>query len=146
VERAPGASGGSEIKDIPVEVKDNGDGTYSVRYDPPVAGKYRINVTVPDNQSIRDMPKIVPCFFPADPSKCFATGRGWKEAWDYLPAKFTVHVKDVNGNPVPGELVRIVFKNVTPGAKRAELEKELGKLDNYLQKERLIKLLKCKLR
>jgi len=55
IEKAPDVSGGKLIKlltfflaigDIPAEVKDNGDGTYSARYDPKVPGKSRVNVTI----------------------------------------------------------------------------------------------------
>jgi len=76
----------------------------------------------------------------ADPGKSFAVGRGWKEAWDCLPAKFTIHAKDSNGNPVPGEIVRVVMKNCTPPGKKAEIDKELGGLDDYLRKKKVEKV------
>jgi len=93
-------------------------------------------------QPVGKSPYTAKVRYGADPGKSFAVGRGWKEAWDYLPAKFTIHCKDVNGNPVPGEIVRVIFKNITPPAKRAEIEKELGKVDDYLSKRKVAKVQK----
>jgi len=46
---------------VNVEVKDNNDGTYSVKYGPVVPGEYRVNTTI-GGKSIRDMPKDVTCY------------------------------------------------------------------------------------
>jgi len=123
-------------------VKDNGDGTYSGKYRPTKPGDYQVMVQNKLKQPVGKSPYTARVRLGADPGKSFAVGRGWKEAWDCLPAKFTVHCKDAHGNPVPGEIVRIVMKNVTPPGKRQEIEKELGKMDDYLRKRKLDKVAK----
>jgi len=45
-------------QNVPVEIKDNGDGTYDVVYHPDVDGPHSVDVTL-DDIHIRDMPKIV---------------------------------------------------------------------------------------
>jgi len=78
----------------------------------------------------------------ADPKNSFAVGRGWKECFDCIPAKFTIHAKDSEGNPVAGEIIHIVMKNVTPQAQKAKLQQELDKMDDYLRKKKLTKIQK----
>jgi len=127
---------------FPVDVKDNGDGTYSGKYRPKVPGDYKVMVHNFKKQPVGKSPYTAKVRLGADPGKCYAVGRGWKEAWDYLPAKFTVHCKDVNGNPVPGETVRIIMKNVTPPGKKAEIDKELSGVDDYLRRRKVDKVQK----
>lgn len=45
-------------KDVPCEIKDNGDGTYDVVYHPDKPGPHKIDVTL-DDIHIKDMPKTV---------------------------------------------------------------------------------------
>jgi filamin len=128
---------------FPVDVKDNGDGTYSGKYRPTKVGDYKVMVNLNNQKApVGKSPYTAKVRHGADPGKSFAVGRGWKEAWDCLPAKFTVHCKDVNGNPVPGEIVRIIMKNVTPPGKKAEIDKELGGMDDYLRRRKVEKVQK----
>jgi len=128
---------------FPVDVKDNGDGTYSGKYRPDQIGDYKVMVNLnKQKQPVGKSPYTARVRPGADPSKSFAVGRGWKEAWDYLPAKFTIHCKDFQGNPVPGEIVRVVMKNVTPPGKKAEIDKELKGVDDYLSKRKVDKVKK----
>jgi hypothetical protein len=128
---------------FPVDVKDNGDGTYSGKYRPTKVGDYKVMVNLNNQKApVGKSPYTAKVRLGADPGKSFAVGRGWKEAWDCLPAKFTVHCKDVNGNPVPGEIVRIIMKNVTPPGKKAEIDKELGGMDDYLRRRKVEKVQK----
>lgn len=59
---------GGNGKPIPVDVKDNGDGTYAVEYRPEVAGKYVIHVTL-DGQDVKGTPQALTVREGADASK-----------------------------------------------------------------------------
>jgi len=52
-----------EEGDIPVEIRDNGDGTYAASYTAIIPGIYRTSVTVGDNRAhIKDSPKDIPVY------------------------------------------------------------------------------------
>eukprot|EP01127_Copromyxa_protea_P010407 TRINITY_DN2534_c0_g1_i1.p1 TRINITY_DN2534_c0_g1~~TRINITY_DN2534_c0_g1_i1.p1 ORF type:complete len:415 (-),score=146.57 TRINITY_DN2534_c0_g1_i1:24-1268(-) len=44
--------------EVPCEIKDNGDGTYDVEYNPDIPGPHKVDVTL-DDTHIKDMPKTV---------------------------------------------------------------------------------------
>jgi len=102
-----------------VDVKDNGDGTYDGVYSVQKPGDYKVMVMVNKQKTpVGKSPYIAKIRAGADPESSFGVGRGWDEAWDCIPAKFTIHAKDENGNPVPGELVKIIMTNVTSNKKK----------------------------
>jgi len=103
VEQIEAPAGATSLGDkVPCEVKDNGDGTYAVKYHPSVPGKYRILATV-SGDPIRAMPVVVQCFKSADPKQTIAKGPGVTsgEPRVGIEAPFAVLVKDGKGNPVP---------------------------------------------
>lgn len=75
----------------------------------------------------------------ADPGQSFAVGRGWQEAYDCLPAKFTIHAKDVDGKLVPGEIVKVIMKNRTTPQQKAKLAEEIATMDEYLRNRKIAK-------
>jgi len=143
--------GGDEFKvdvegptgSFPVQVKDNNDGTYTGSYHPTKAGNYKVMIHVNKQQKpVGKSPYIAKVRPGADPKNSFAVGRGWKEAWDCLPARFTIHAKDSEGHPCPGETVHVVMKNVTPGPQKEKYKKEIDQMDDYLKKRKMGKLQK----
>jgi len=128
---------------FPVDVKDNGDGTYSGSYKPTKPGDYKVHVTVNKQKNpVGKSPYTAKVRNGASGKNSFAVGRGWKEAYDGIPARFTIHAKDLEGNPVIGETVRVVMKNVTPPDKKAAYAKELEGVDDYLRKKKAAKITK----
>eukprot|EP00456_Euglypha_rotunda_P027085 TRINITY_DN2169_c0_g2_i2.p1 TRINITY_DN2169_c0_g2~~TRINITY_DN2169_c0_g2_i2.p1 ORF type:complete len:906 (-),score=175.38 TRINITY_DN2169_c0_g2_i2:25-2529(-) len=97
---------------VPVTLQDNKDGTYSGSYKPTTVGKYTLNVQL-KNTPIKDSPYAVNIKEPADPLKSYAQGPGLEYAFNDKPAVFTIFAKDVHGNPVSGEDVRVdIVKSV----------------------------------
>eukprot|EP01087_Luapelamoeba_hula_P020678 TRINITY_DN70_c0_g1_i3.p2 TRINITY_DN70_c0_g1~~TRINITY_DN70_c0_g1_i3.p2 ORF type:complete len:763 (-),score=144.58 TRINITY_DN70_c0_g1_i3:64-2307(-) len=84
--------------DVKPKVKDNGDGTYDVEYDPKLPGDYHVNVSLHD-QPIKDMPKKVHIKPSPDAGKSYATGPALKGLTDNEPGKFTIHAVDGDGKP-----------------------------------------------
>jgi len=147
----PVRAGGDEFKvnvdgpggSFPVDVKDNGDGTYTGSYRPNKPGNYKVMIHVNKQKNpVGKSPYTAKVRLGADPKQSFAVGRGWKEAWDCLPTKFTVHAKDAEGQPVWGETIHVVMKNVTPSDKKAKYQEDLDKMDDYLKKRKMGKLQK----
>jgi len=148
----PVQKGGDEFKvnvtapdgsSFPVDVKDNGDGTYDGVYTAQKAGDYRVMVNVNRvKQPVGKSPYIAKVRNGANPAGSFGIGKGWKESYDCLPAKFTIHAKDIEGQPVPGEIVKVIMKNVTPPGKKAALQKEIAEMDEYLRNRKIAKVKK----
>jgi len=148
----PVQKGGDEFKvnvtapdgsSFPVDVKDNGNGTYDGVYTANTPGDYRVMVMVnKQKQPVGKSPYICKVRPGASGKQSFGLGRGWKESWDYLPAKFTIHAKSDKGEPVPGEIVKVVMKNVTPPGKKAALQKEIAEMDDYLRQRKVKKVQK----
>jgi len=80
------------------QVKDNGDGTHTVRYNPTGHGDYQIEVEL-HGKPIKDAPFNVRIKSAPNAGKCYAEGPGLEEAWDNEPAYFTIHSVDGEGNP-----------------------------------------------
>jgi len=148
----PVKAGGDEFKaqvtapdgsQVPCDIKDNGDGTYSGKYHARNPGNYKVMINVNKQKApVGKSPYTARVRAGADPKNSFAVGRGWKECFDCIQARFTIHAKDSEGNPVPGEIFHIVMKNVTPGAHKAKLQQELDKMDDYLRKKKVAKIQK----
>jgi filamin len=86
------------------EIKDNNDGTWTVKYQPTDPGNYNIGVIArnPSNpiyfDHIKGSPKVVNIEPGTDASKCEAYGPGLNPGnLDTFPAHFTIQAKDKNG-------------------------------------------------
>jgi len=84
--------------DVKPVIKDNGDGTYTVKYNPTGHGDYTIDVLLHD-EHIKDAPFNVRIKPAPNAGKSYAEGPGLEEAWDNEPAYFTIHSVDGEGNP-----------------------------------------------
>lgn len=125
---------------VPVDLKDNGDGTYNGVYTPKKPGDYKVMINVNRQKApVGKSPYTAKVRPGASPGQSFAVGRGWVEAYDCLPAKFTIHAKDIDGKPVPGEIVKVVMKNVTSSSQKAKLQQELATMDEYLRNRKVNK-------
>jgi len=122
---------------VKAELKDNGDGTYSGKYNADVPGLYKVNIILDNEHALGKSPYHVQVRPGAKPDKSFAVGRGWKEAYDALPTLFTIYAKDEKGEPVPGEKVRVVMRRVTTAAEQAKLQAEIDTMDEYLKQKKL---------
>jgi len=127
---------------VPCDLKDNGDGTYSGVYKPEVPGDYKVTVILDKEKAVGKSPYICKVKPGAAPQKSFAVGRGWKEAYDCLPTLFTIYAKDENGEPVPGEKVRVVMRNVTTPDEQKKLDEEVAAMDEYLRNKKADKVKK----
>jgi hypothetical protein len=127
---------------VPCELKDNGDGTYSGVYKPEVPGDYKVMVLLDKEHPVGKSPYTCKVKPGASPHKSFAVGRGWKEAYDALPTLFTIYAKDAEGEPVPGEKVRVVMRNVTPPGDQKKLDAEIAGMDEYLRNKKADKVRK----
>jgi filamin len=93
--------------DLPAQVKDNRDGTYTVTYAPTEVGKHEIvvglkNPVAPQYwEHIKDSPFHVGIVPGTDASKSRVYGPGIEEGvQDNLPTHFTIEARDRNGNPM----------------------------------------------
>lgn len=137
---------GPDGQPVACDIKDNGDGTYAGKYRPTKPGDYKVMLNVNKQKApVGKSPYTVKVRAGADGKNSFAVGRGWKECYDCIPSRFTVHAKDSHGNPVPGENIRVAFKNVTPSAQKTKLQQELDKMDDFLRKKKLAKIQKLEL-
>jgi filamin len=84
--------------DVAPRVKDNNDGTYTVKYNPDAPGDYNIDVNLHD-EPIKDAPFNVHIKPSPNAGNSWAEGPGLEEAWDNEPAFFTIHSVDNDGNP-----------------------------------------------
>ena len=89
---------------IPVDIKDNSDGSYNVSYTPfSKGGKYELSILTKDGAPVGNSPFDVIFQQKVEPSKCTARGNG------VLPfglksgvnAQFEVEVRDKNGEIIP---------------------------------------------
>jgi len=96
--------GGPQEPNIPADVVDNGDGTYSVTYAAKKTGPIKIEVSLEGSQ-IRDAPFSLTVLPETDPSKCL-----------YKHFAITVQANDKNGNqnPVPRDTLRLELANPGP--------------------------------
>jgi hypothetical protein len=110
-----------------VEVKDNQNGTYSGVYTPNQLGNWKVGIEV-GGKPIKGSEYNVKVRKGADPKGSFAKGKGWRFAYDALPAKFNVYARDEDGTPVPGEVVRVKITDKTTAEARAKHQAD-GKLE-----------------
>ncbi|KAL6061848.1 Calponiny domain-containing protein [Balamuthia mandrillaris] len=85
-------------ENVPAQVQDNGDGTYSVTYNPTVPGDYNVAVSLHD-EPIKDAPFDVRIKPSPDASNCWAEGPALHGLVDNEPGLFTIHAVDADGNP-----------------------------------------------
>ena len=102
----PRTTGGDDFKvtlkgpeELKPEVKDNGDGTYTVTYEAEKPGDYEVDVTFEDAH-IKDMPKTIKIKPSPDASKTYADGPGLEKPTTHHPQEFTIHAVDHEGNPL----------------------------------------------
>jgi len=91
---------------LPVNIKDNNDGTWSVSYQPTDPGKYHIDVIVRNPsvftryEHVKNSPIDVLIDPGTDAASCTASGPGLEPGClDTQPAKFRIQARDKNGNP-----------------------------------------------
>lgn len=84
---------------FPIDIKDNNDGTYDVRYDADTPGQFKLDVTI-DDKSIRDMPTSITIYPGVDPSKTIVEGPGVSEGMLGKELPFLVRAMDKHGNPM----------------------------------------------
>jgi filamin len=103
----PRTDGGEDFKvvlsgpeTIHPDVRDNGDGTYTVQYEPKKAGDYKVNVTLEDTP-IKDMPRTINVKATPAAGKTWADGPGLEsgKVFDNEPTYFTIHAVDHDGKP-----------------------------------------------
>lgn len=83
-------------QDVPCEVKDNSDGTYTCAYSPKDVGKYSVNIQV-DGEPITGAPFPVHITDGVDPERTKCEGPGLKKCYEGYPAKFRIKAVDPNG-------------------------------------------------
>lgn len=124
---------GPNGEDIPCDLKDNGDGTYTGQYEPTEPGDYTVELEVNDDENkVGDSPYTCTVGEGSDPGKSYCKGQGWQYAYDNKPAVFTVHCNDANGNPVIGETVRVKMIQVDDKKEKNLLESLIAKVDKYM--------------
>jgi len=92
---------------LPVNIKDNNNGTWTVTYQPTDPGKYHIDVilrnpSVPTRyEHVKNSPVDIVMEAGTDPSSCTAFGPGLEAGnKDTHPAVFTIQARDKKGNPI----------------------------------------------
>jgi len=106
--------------ECPVEIRDNGDGTYGVLYQPDGAGPYTVNVTL-DDTPIKDMPKTIQIKPGAWARNCFLKN-----------FNFVVRSRDKRDDDIPegGQDIRV--KIVDPKEKPVSVKLTDRKDGSYL--------------
>jgi len=103
----PRTDGGEDFKvvltgpeTIHPKVHDNGDGTYTVQYEPTKPGDYKVNVSLEDTP-IKDMPRTIHVKATSAAGKTWADGPGLVsgKVFDNEPTYFTIHSVDHDGKP-----------------------------------------------
>jgi len=106
---------GGDLFDVQIEgpeghlihpkIKDNGDGTYDVQYQPEDSGRHHVDVILRNParpvfyQHLKNSPIDVDIAPGTDASKCIAFGPGLEPGnLDTAPTHFTIQAKDKNGN------------------------------------------------
>lgn len=97
--------------DVPVTMKDNGDGTYDCDYTPNKPGNYKVDVTL-HGAPIKDAPFSLTCKAASSAGNSYAEGEGLTKAEDNAPATFTIHAVDPEGKPRTdgGDAFAVEFK------------------------------------
>jgi len=92
---------------LPVDIADNGDGTYTVQYNPHEPGVHHIQVVLRnkelplDWEHIKNSPIDVVIKAGTDASHCIAEGPGLKDGiLDTFPAEFTIFARDRDDQPI----------------------------------------------
>lgn len=94
--------------EVPVEIKDNGDGTYTGSYEPKRPVEHTVNVVLRNEaeplyyEDVAKSPYKVPVAPGIDASKCVIDGEGVEDGMveNVHPTQFTIHAKDINGDDI----------------------------------------------
>jgi filamin len=141
----PLAVGGDDFKvtvqgpngPVPCDVKDNGDGTYTGSYKPTAPGDYVVDLRVNDQDTpVGNAPYTAKVKFGGNCQKSYAKGKGWRYAYDNVPATFKVYVKDENNNPVAGEDVKVVLVDKSSQAYKDSVLSLISQVDEYMLKKK----------
>lgn len=92
----------SGSKPVIAEVTDNGDGTYTVEYQPTAPGDHKVEVFLNNGNADEAVgaPVVVPVTQTTDARKSVAYGPGFEDASTGNPAVFMIRAKDAKGNNV----------------------------------------------
>jgi len=124
---------GPDGRQIPCDLKDNGDGTYSGCYEPKEPGDYTVELEVNDDPNkVGDSPYTCTVGEGSDAGKSYCKGPGWKYAYDNKPTQFTVYCNDVNGEPVIGESLNIKMIQIDDVKQKSVMQKLMNKVDKYM--------------
>lgn len=123
VTMSPADGGG----DVPVQVTDNKDGTYSCAYAPTVLGDYVISVKL-DDDDVKDTPVNITVKRAPNAGLSYAEGPGIEKAFQDRPNVFTVHAKGDDGEPVSGDDCKVTMKPTDEDSGLPEVE--VGVVDN----------------
>jgi filamin len=114
----------SGLPEVPVTVVDNGDGTYACDYVPTHTGDYVLAVKL-EGEDVKDTPMALTVKRAPDASKSWAEGPGLKKAFDNKPAKFKVHARGDDGEPVWGDDCTVTVVPEDPSSGLAEVPAEV---------------------
>lgn len=98
--------------EVPTQIVDNGDGTYSAQYKPVAEGPHNVLVNLlqdGEHKPIRDMPMTASIRKGACAANSYMRGKGIKWAYEGRNNVFTVYAFDEDGQPVAGEKVDILI-------------------------------------
>jgi len=89
--------------EIPVDLLDNQDGTFTVTYQPKDPGPHQIDVELRTKiplyyDHIKESPYHVPIIAGTDPSASLVWGPGLEEVFDTKPTEFFITARDRDGN------------------------------------------------
>jgi len=91
---------------VPANIRDNGDGTYAVKYKPNIPGPYHVDVITRNPAKplfydhVKNSPVDVTIEPGTDAAMCTAFGPGLEPGLlDTKPAEFTIQARDIFGNP-----------------------------------------------
>jgi len=98
--------------DVPCNIKDNKDGTYTCSYTPTGVGDHHIDIKT-KGDSIKDMPCVASVAKPGHGGSSYAKGKGFRYAYDNQEAKFKVYVRDEDNKPVVGEEISVLLTDAT---------------------------------
>jgi len=129
---------GPNGENIPCDIKDNGDGTYTGVYEPTEAGDYTVMLEVNDDENkVGNSPYTCHVGKGSDPGKSYCKGPGWQYAYDNKETEFTVYCFDADGSPVVGEKVQVQMIQVDDQKQKTVLQNLIGNVDKYmLQKKK----------
>jgi filamin len=86
---------------VPVEVKDNNNGTYQAFYTPRIGGNHKVDITF-QGTPIKNSPiQVMIKEARPDPTKCRCYGPGLEGGEAHEPARFTIEARNCLGDRIP---------------------------------------------